>query len=1668
MLKVRKSLLLLFLMLLPFVVIGCNKDTTTTTTTGTTTTTTTTTTSSTTNGDSVAPVITVTNDHVVIEIDTTFNPSSYISVTDNVSTTVNITIVVSDWGTFDQSVEGTYTLTIKATDEAGNFSTATITVQVKADILAPMITGSVSQLSQLAGETLDLTKGLTGVDNVDGTNVIFTVSSLGDYDADVPGTYVVQITVSDAAGNISAPFNRTIVVQAAFTRAEMTSFEGEIIRFQAVYNPQIFNGNTNTGYNSAYNGDSVNVLTKEYLEWVLEYAPERLGSGVGWSIIAVTNSDDEIVYVRHWNSGEAYFTDGLVTSVSSVDWSTGTNRNWSETIGELVIQRTNARFSSGEMGLMMANLLQWVPNGGNVFIFLNWTALDDSGAALALKPNATDMSRSMGANYIMNSDEDGDEIRDYALGRTLQILNPELSDQSIRDTFDPANPFPIITIPGARFVTNTGIWKIQYSQIIYLDRLTLENSYDPLYGITANDGLGTDITGQITFKIYNYMTNKIAYGLEPSYPVTDPIWADYVENPWSLSANEVTLESVLNPANNGYYFVVEYQVTANGHTDTAYRLIQIASTSPDYIELYGTTDTLYSKAMGFEQRLTMNPQLVEFGPFSQTEKGMIFESSYYASLITKPILTSGVAVVINEYNEIQTIRFLNGTPFEMDWHGIIATEGLLWDATDLLSNIIVPDGGYLIVYPQGLNDVVLNKALRAFYDYDYAGGEITTPAPVNGIVIVSLPIKEVQEVSTLTLDGVTQTVLINSVSVNVEVISNSKNALIHSSALGGAGFRHVSGKVYYYDKDMYAALSQDSEVVDSFTTLANNMGITWMNNGVIIIFDENGNFYSARLGVGAAAEVHADGTFLFGAAINNWDVTVYDQTKVRGMLANILSDIPDGGSFMIFPNTSTSEIRNLAISLIWNATYPGGGAIVDVNADPVPANAATLGFNATTVTTEYLSGLDFGINYVATIVDKPAKIARPNTSIENNVLSWDNNVLAGSYDLYIDGVLTMENVGTLSDDLLTYSLDLSELSVADGTYDIQLRAITADTAVSATSVLSNPISFTVERLSDPTNFVRTDNILSWDAVEDATSYFVSINEGDFFEVTTNEVVIPDADIINGVVIAVYATGSTTKFDSLIVEYTLDVEVIPMEIILGQYTLPVHEFTVNSWMRYITDGDIGGQWIEALIVINGAEGILNLADETTLFAGGYALVLGTDNQIKYIVDRWGHEWNPTDGWTTNAGGWPYGASLKVSYFRPYLSEGDRLVMASQYTTGLEVGTWRNIFGNAVIFDLGILTTDHRAVDLLNAIDPTTVTVLIQEKVLTTSISLGTNDLNLVQFDLPTWLNYIDPAGSNDIGAAGIHGLVLVNGAFGITLLDDTTSIFAGGYAAILDENLNIKYIVDRWGHEWNPTDGWTTNAGGWVYGATLKASYFKPFLADGDMLLLASQYAGGLPAGNYRNYFGNALIKDLGTVTTDHRAVDLLTAINPAGVTITITQATSVFRVGTTLFAYKEFTFDEWMNYADPLGSNDIGAAGIPGIVVVSDLSTLGNYDDTAKVFDGGYLILLGSDFSVKYMVDRWGNEWNATAGWSVNPGGWTYGAKDYVSYFRSYVAEGDILILGGQYTNGSAIGASYRDLLGNQVFYNLGAAIYTGDHRAVLIADAIDPTTVVFAVVPLE
>ena len=162
--------------------------------------------------DVTAPVITLTGDAVVsLEQATTYNDDGA-TASDNIDGDITGNIVTVN--PVDVDTVGSYTVTYNVSDAAGNAATqVTRTVNITADVTAPVITlvGSAT-VSVASGDTYT-DDGATATDNVDGdiTGSIVTVNSV---DTSTVGTYTVTYNVTDATGNVATEVTRTVNVLA--------------------------------------------------------------------------------------------------------------------------------------------------------------------------------------------------------------------------------------------------------------------------------------------------------------------------------------------------------------------------------------------------------------------------------------------------------------------------------------------------------------------------------------------------------------------------------------------------------------------------------------------------------------------------------------------------------------------------------------------------------------------------------------------------------------------------------------------------------------------------------------------------------------------------------------------------------------------------------------------------------------------------------------------------------------------------------------------------------------------------------------------------------------------------------------------------------------------------------------------------------------------------------------------------------------------------------------------------------------------------------------------------------------------------------------------------------------------------------------------------------------
>ena len=119
-------------------------------------------------------------------------------------------------GILDTSAKGSHTITYTATDVAGNTSTATRTIVVTDDLVAPVITlVGEAEVTIEVGQAYD-DEGVTATDEVDGnlTPFIDDGGTLDAVDINTPGTYIITYDVKDLSGNSAVQVTRKVIVQS--------------------------------------------------------------------------------------------------------------------------------------------------------------------------------------------------------------------------------------------------------------------------------------------------------------------------------------------------------------------------------------------------------------------------------------------------------------------------------------------------------------------------------------------------------------------------------------------------------------------------------------------------------------------------------------------------------------------------------------------------------------------------------------------------------------------------------------------------------------------------------------------------------------------------------------------------------------------------------------------------------------------------------------------------------------------------------------------------------------------------------------------------------------------------------------------------------------------------------------------------------------------------------------------------------------------------------------------------------------------------------------------------------------------------------------------------------------------------------------------------------------
>jgi endoglucanase Acf2 len=225
--------------------------------------------------DRTAPVITVIGS-------TTVNHEQGTSYTDPGATAtdaVDGSVPVTTSGSVGDAA-GTYTITYRAADSAGNTATATRTVIV-ADTTAPVITvvGQASVTHEQGTPYAD--PGASAIDTVDGSVAVVTTGSVGD----AVGTYTLTYTATDAAGN-SATASRTVVVEALTPGPDPTDL------------PVFVNGAVDPAWDRGINAFDAAIGYGECNNDGGAACPS-----IGWEIVA-DNERGDVLQVTHTAAGD--------------------------------------------------------------------------------------------------------------------------------------------------------------------------------------------------------------------------------------------------------------------------------------------------------------------------------------------------------------------------------------------------------------------------------------------------------------------------------------------------------------------------------------------------------------------------------------------------------------------------------------------------------------------------------------------------------------------------------------------------------------------------------------------------------------------------------------------------------------------------------------------------------------------------------------------------------------------------------------------------------------------------------------------------------------------------------------------------------------------------------------------------------------------------------------------------------------------------------------------------------------------------------------------------------------------------------------------------------------------------------------------------------------------
>ena len=182
-----------------------------------------------------APTISGAQLNPVVQQGGTYNPLDGVTADDREDGNLTSQIVVSGFDQDDLNYAGTYVITLKVTDSAGNEAVVTInlTVEGTTQALPPVLNGIKAQQTYYIGSgDFNPIAGVTAIDPVDG-NITSSIQVTGTLLLDTPGQYTLTVRVTNQAG-VRASASITVTVAVSDIPFQLTTDPIEITIWHAM------------------------------------------------------------------------------------------------------------------------------------------------------------------------------------------------------------------------------------------------------------------------------------------------------------------------------------------------------------------------------------------------------------------------------------------------------------------------------------------------------------------------------------------------------------------------------------------------------------------------------------------------------------------------------------------------------------------------------------------------------------------------------------------------------------------------------------------------------------------------------------------------------------------------------------------------------------------------------------------------------------------------------------------------------------------------------------------------------------------------------------------------------------------------------------------------------------------------------------------------------------------------------------------------------------------------------------------------------------------------------------------------------------------------------------------------------------------------------------------